>query len=180
MFGTVTENAIISPRLCHPDDKNEHPVYRQAHAGQWLGYDFNRSKYFPKASEARSDPLRYEGTLRAFMLDELEDVPDDTRTEINFTDFLTVETLFKYDKPTIERLHDIGFVTLRSHEDAYEAAGQEHWIDELRSRSVARDPVYQITPKGHLLISLEEDAGKKTPRKDAKPILDRLPGILPA
>lgn len=65
-------------------------------------------------------------------------------------------------------------VARRSHELAYEAAGQEVWIDGLRSRGLAQDPVYQVAPKAHSLILMTKEDGKKTPK--TKPV--RLPGMI--
>lgn len=174
----LCEDAIIAPRLCSPADGQEYLKYEQAHAGHSFSYDFRRPEFFPLSKDKRWMKLEREGTIFAYMLDGIESRPEDERTHLPIGELLTLDTLMTFDKPGIEKLREIGMIARRSHEQAYEIAGQEQWIDELRSRGVADDPVHQVTPKGHSLIYLTKESGKKTPKKEAQLQLSRLPGIL--
>lgn len=182
-FYGLTEDAILSSRLGHPDDTESHLLYRQASAGQWLAYDFRRPEFFPDVYENRDIPqlgLADEGILRAMMIDGIEEQDADKRTDMPLSEWLSLDNLMTLDQPGIEKLRHVGMVALRSHEVAYEIAGQQHWIDDLRSRGLANEPVYQVTPKAHTLIMLMNESGKKTRKKDKVPQTEtvRVPGIL--
>lgn len=170
----LCEDAILSPRLCSPDESNEHLSYHHARAGQWISHDFRRGEFYPEAVDEPWFTLHKEGTLSALVIDGIADIDPDVRTDLPTSEWLNADTLLSFDKPGIERLLELGMVARRSHELAYEAAGQEVWIDDLRSRGLAQDPVYQVAPKAHSLILITKEGGKKTPK--TKPV--HLPSMI--
>ncbi|HCR55757.1 TPA: hypothetical protein DIV49_02185 [Candidatus Saccharibacteria bacterium] len=168
-FLGICEDGIIGGRMCLPDEQHDHLTYRTANAGQWMSYDFRRAEFFPHVAEKLGDnfSLYDEGILTALLLEGLASRPVDARTELTIDEMISFETVLSSDKPGISTLLELGMVARRSHEDAYEQAGATAHIDELRIRGVAQEPVYQVTPKGHGLISLEDEGGSKPPRKKA-------------
>lgn len=174
----LCEDAILSSRLASPDESNEHLVYQHAHAGQWISHDFRRGEFYPEAVDKPWFELHEEGILSALLIDGIEDIDPNTRTELPMSKWLSADNIFSFDKPGIEKLLALGMVARRSHELAYETAGQDEWIDDLRSRGVAQDPVYQVTPKAHSLILISEEGGKKTPKANPKSKAVHLPGMV--
>ena len=175
----LSEDTILGHRLCKPEPYKNFLLYEQAHGANVLAYDFHRPELYPESRDTRwANPDRGEGGIAAFIPDGIEDAPDDVRTDITFSEKLSPDYILNFDKPGIEKLRELGILARRSHEQAYEVAEQEIWIDELRSRGIAKDMVHQVTPKGHSLIYLTRDGGDPTPKKEPQLELARLPGIL--
>ena len=176
----LCEDAVLAPRLCSPDESKKHLTYEHAHAGQWISHDFRRAEFYPLSAKNEWYEDHKEGIVSAMLIDGIEDKDENERTDLPIAEYLTVDNILSFDKPGIEKLLSLGMVARRSHELAYEIAGQEEWIDELRSRGVANDPVYQVTPKAHSLIHISEESGKKTPKANPKLQIARfpVPGVL--
>lgn len=176
----LCEDAILAPYLCSPDETESHLIYERAHTGQWISHDFRRTEFYPAAADKPWFKIHKDGVLMAMMPEGIAETDPNQRTDLPISEWLSVDNFFSIDKPGINKLLALGMVATRSHELAFEIAGQEQWIDELRSRGVAEDPVYQITPKAHSLVFLNEEGGKKTPKPKSKLQLANTPGTAPA
>ncbi len=176
----ICVDGMIGQRVCYPDDEagGQLMVHRADNAA-YLSYDPRRPTQFPVGVKYGNVNMAKEGTLAAFMIDGLEDKQPDDSTLLMPQDWMTADVLLSFDKPGLERLIELGMLARRSHELAFEHAGMEQYIDDLRARSMHDAIVYQVTPKGNTLVMLTPDGGKRTPQRDAKPAPFKVPGLIP-
>lgn len=162
----ICEDGILGSTLAFPDPEYDgnHLTYRTAHAGRWHSYDFRRAEFYPIVAEKRPEFTMYsKGILMAYLLDAVADMPNNERTDLTLLQAWSADTSLSEEKPGISRLVEVGVVEQRTQEEAFEQVGATAYIDELRAKGLAADPVYQVTPKGHGLVRLESEDGHPTP-----------------
>ena len=176
----ICVDGMIGQRVCYPDDEagGQLMVHRADNAA-YISYDPRRPTQFPVGEKHGNPSMVKEGALVAFMVDGLEHKQPDDLTLLMPHDWISPEILYSVDKPGLERLIELGMLARRSHELAFEHAGMEQYIDDLRARSMHDEIVYQVTPKGNTLVTLEPDGGKRTRQPDAKPAPFKVPGLIP-
>ena len=149
----------------------------EAGAGQYHAYDFLRARFFPETANRWPSPPEDDGILMALIPDGIANQPEDERTELTYAEWFDPDLVFSLDRPGVERLCELGMLARRTHEEAYERVGASQWIGDLRARSVADKPLYQVTPKGHTLIKLTPDGGDTAPKQKRQFAIDKVPGI---
>ncbi len=181
MMSGLIEGAIIGSTVSFPVANSDKPrvEYEKAPGGRWVGYDFNRPSEFPTINAKHGVKQLTRGRLVAFLLDRVMDNEPEERTPTASVDFTSLDDVFSFDTPTIDELVDAGMLRLTTQGEAYERVGlYDVYGEELSSRSVEDDPVFQVTPKGNSLVSLERDFGEKKPRESEMPNLGWVPNNL--
>lgn len=173
----LLEKSIIAPQLCYPDETIGALVLKAATGGQFMGFDFERPKHFPQANPADNFQVRV-GNLWSALPNPQQSVDQKTPTYTALT--WPVEIGITFSKRPLAELIEKGLLNQTTHEQAYEAAGAEDYIDDLRLRRMADATVYQVTPKGNSMIALIPDAGERTPRQDEAKAFEfaKIPGLL--
>lgn len=173
----LLEHSIVAPHLCYPDKKIGALVLKSAHAGQFISFDFDRPRHFPITSRDYDIQVR-EGSMLSVLPDTNQ--PASQKTPTFSMRNMPTDLMLSLDKRPLGELMDEGMLTKTTHEQAYEAAGAEEYIDGLRLRRVADTVVYQITPKGNSLINLTPDNGNSSPRRDEESAFEfaKVPGLL--
>lgn len=174
----LLEGAILASRLCYPSKEIGSLVFRQAHAGQFLGFDFNRPLEFPMAAQREDFKQEHEGNLWGLMLDEVQGKPSSERTPTHLPNVFSIDHILSLDKRSTEALLDEGMLERVTHAEAYDRVGAGAHIPELRSRSVDTEYVHQVTPKGNALLRLVPDGGSSTPKPDPAFEFAKIPGLL--
>lgn len=174
----MLEGSIIAPRLCYPDAGIGSLIFEQAQAGQLLSYDFKRPEEFPLSVNSPTFSQISEGSLWISAPDSIRDHPADKKTLIDLNYPLSIDNVLTADKRYPDDLVDEGMLIRTTHAEAYESVGATDYIDDLRARSVDREPVYQVTPKGNTVMHLMPDGGDTTPKTNPEPKLAHLPGLL--
>lgn len=174
----LLEGTILAPRLCFPDEVDDTLIFERAGAGEWLSYDFNRPLEFPKSSERDDFYQTKEGVLWAYMPESMKEQPASQKTPLRIITHHTLDFLADFDKRSPQTLAEEGFLLRTTHAEAYERVGATEYIDGLRARSVDKESVYQVTPKGNSLLWLLDDDGDPTPKEEHQLELSRIPGLL--
>lgn len=167
----LSEGAIIGGHLAFPDIDEEADntssklVYDQAHAGEWLAYEFAEPR---PPNEREAGPL-FEGKLFAVMLDEVMDNPADRKTPPTMLRLVDLDHFLKLAAPSFEELVDCGFVEPTTYRQAYEQAGTyEQYAGELDGRGLTDQLVHTVTPKGNTLIFLLPASGSPRPKSQTE------------
>lgn len=178
-FAGMTEGSIFDYRLCHPNEDSTGLVYRQAEAGRFIGYDFNRPKVFPVNNRRPTVRILGEGRLFGFILDEVKDSPSDEKTPTELLSIANIEHILSLDTHKPEDLVDQGFLDRLAYIDAYDKVGlASTYANELQNRGLATQNVYQVSPKGNTLFRLVPDGGSKKRKEEPQPSFSFLPGKL--
>lgn len=174
----LIEGAIIAPKLAYVDLEQGHIIYKEATNGQLLSYDVLRPKEFPGLSDAHGEELLSEGVAWAMLPEELKDNPEELRTPTGYVEMYDIDHLMTLDKYPLAHL--MGEQVLRgvSLAEAFDRAGLGEFIVGLERRSIAKDRVYQVTPKGNTLVQLHEDDGDPSPKREEKFSFAKVPGLL--
>ena len=174
----LCEGAVLANCVYHPSpEANGEIMAHEAGAGQYHAYDFLRARFFPETANRWPSPPEDDGILMALIPDGIANQPEDGRTELTYAEWFDPDLVFSLDRPGVERLCELGMLARRTHEEAYERVGASQWIGDLRARSVADKPLYQVTPKGHTLIKLTPDGGDTAPKQKRQFAIDKVPGI---
>lgn len=175
--GGLCHGSIIAQPLYYPTETKDVFNYDSADAGRWMGYDFLRHNKFPLTPEDKLRRLR-KGRLIAYLLEDIKDNEPDEKTRAGSLRF-DIDSLLCMDSHTPDQLVTHGMLALTNYRDAYKAVGREQDIPALESRSLADDPVYQVTPKGNTLVVLMPDGGQSSSRRDTEsaPAFNMIPGL---
>jgi len=172
---TLLEGSMISGKLLYPDQATGRLTYDQPKAGAWTGYDFNRSKEFPKDNPKRA---LQSGSLFGLHIDEIVGNAKDEKTPIGLVHLYRAEhAMHLLARYTMQDLRDIELVEEKSYSDAYKAVGlYERYAEDIHSRGLADTLVDQVTPKGNTLVGLRNYG---QPKPSPQPQLEAQPGFLP-
>lgn len=164
----LIEGAILGGSLLIPDEDQENIIYKQAAPGEFMAYDFNRPREFPKTYKKYNYSLDEEGSPFAFPIDEVKDSSPDQLTPTGLFRLFTADHALTFVKPTLEELiESYGFVAPTTYEEAYDAAGlYDEFAEDLASRNHARQQIYTITPKGNTLVFLGGGDSPTPPKED--------------
>lgn len=156
----LISGAIIAPSLCYPDQSGERLVHDIAETGQWLAYDFNRPGALGRKYKKSPTPLRTEGKLSAFFVEEFMDNPADALTPTGTLNMTNPEHTSSTAPTNMEELAAEGLVVSTTYGEAYEAAGlYDQFSEDLSARNLEDQPVFSVTPKGNTLVKLTAVGG---------------------
>jgi len=173
----LIEGGMLAPRLSRPHPTHGYLDLATAAAGEWVAYDAKRRAEFPHVAQDKRLPIYTKGKLMAFLLDEVIDNEPSTKTPTDLLLPFSADHLLTLNSLNARELVEIGFATFTTHELAYEQVGLEALIPELRARSMADAPVYQITPKGNTLVKLVSVGGTPQPKQQEQPDFSLRPGF---
>lgn len=166
--GLLEGSIIHSNTLFHPDTDGT-PTYTHATGIDWLAYDFLRPKVLRPYKDGQYRQFR-KGRLYAFLIDEVQGNKADDKTPLGLLQFLDIDHILGFEKPSIETLVNEELVIPTTYGDAYKRVGEyERYAEELESRQLTNDAIHQVTPKGNTLIFLGRDGGKPKPKKEEQP-----------
>ena len=118
------------------------------------------------------------GIFAEFVIDEVKDNHIEELTPTHIVNITNIDHIACLDKPSITELVDTEIVIPTTHSDAYKRVGAyEQYAEDLHSRNVADDLIYQVTPKGNGLVFIIPRRGDSQPKTEPQPEL--LPGQLP-
>lgn len=156
----LIEGAIFTDNLYYPNDDGL-LGRKNALAGQWVAYDFNREREFGPKVKERGRSLQ-QGRILTFPLGEIIDNPPNKMTPISLFNIYNADHVLKVETPTIETLISYGFVEQVTYAEAYQSTDNYEQYAKLLKDEGAHDRlVYRITPKGNTLVRLEQDGGQK-------------------
>mgnify|MGYP004496641803 CR=1 FL=1 len=173
----LIEGALIAPKLAYVDSESGQLIYKEATNSALLSFDAMRPSEFNFQPEEYGSALVNEGVMWSYMPEEIKDNPGSLRTPTHYISGYDINHLFTVDKYPLDHL--IGEQILRSvsMDEAFEAVGLEEYIPGLEARRIAKDRVYQVTPKGNTLVSLEDDDGDSTPKFQERFSYVKVPGL---
>ena len=167
----LLEDSILSNGLYFPNDEGTSLSFKQAVAGRWVAYDFNRPAEFGKKYRGEKYQMR-DGKLVAVFLDEVENKSENDFTPTNLSNMLDISYLFQLDFPSMESLLDKGFVRKSTYRHAYEQVVLlNKYRQFLALAGVIDNEVYTITPKGNGLVRLARDFGPKSKEPKTEKVL---------
>ena len=157
--------SIINNPLYAPSQEVGSISQIRSSGGKWVAYDFLRLKYWKRATQT------FRGTCYAMIPDEVIGRPSEDYTPTREYDLLSTD-LFFFERPSIERLQNVGMLEITTYAEAYQrvAGMNEETSNALHSAGIADQEVFQVTPKGNGLIFVGETGGdpeetKSTVRK---------------
>lgn len=165
------EDSILSSGLYFPNDEGTSLSFKQAVAGRWVAYDFNRPAEFGKKYRGEKYQMR-DGRLMAAFLEEVEGKSENDFTPTNLFNVLDISHIFQVDFPSMETLLDKGFIRKSTYRYTYERVGLlDKYRQFLALAGVIDDEVYTITPKGNGLVGLARDFGPKSKEPKTEKVL---------
>ncbi len=177
----LLEGSIVGNPLRFPSEDESFIDNMKAAGGSWVGYDFMVPSTFPKPFEAGRIEQLTQGRLMGIILEEVKDNPAEERTPLGAVSISNLDHVLQFNTYTAAELLDLNVLAERSYGKAYETVGLlERYSDELRSRSIIDEPVFQVTPKGNGLVVLIEDFGKPDPKEELERSIVHIPELRPA
>lgn len=158
-FTGLLEHAIIGKRLCCPDESIGALVLRYAAPGAFISYDITRASYLP-ATAASAPNILFDtqaGLLRSYLPPDVQEQPASVLTPTRHRGAMSYQVRKSFDTRTVDQLVQEGLIVGCTQQEAYERAEASEYIDDLRRRGTANEPVWQVTPKGNSLITLVPD-----------------------
>lgn len=178
MYGLI-EGSIVDADLTYPDKGKGYLTHKRAQGGRWVAHDFKRPSVFPSEAKRGILPDYKEGRLSSLILDEVIDKDEDDLTPLGLLNIAEPLHIIKFNSSSPGKLVDEGLMRLTSYEEAYDNVGlYDEFGEELHLRGVAKDSVFQVTPKGNTLIFVSRDSGSKKPQEEREKSFEWLPGIL--
>lgn len=174
----LIEGAIIAPKLAYVDLERGHLIYKEATNGRLLSYDVLRPKEFPALAKAQGEELLGEGVLWSMLPTELKNNKAEDRTPTGYVEMYDIDHLMTLDKYPLVELMGEQVLRAVSLAEAFDTVGLGEHIVGLERRSIAKDRVYQVTPKGNTLMTLTHDDGDPSPKREEKHSFARVPGLL--
>jgi hypothetical protein len=173
------EGSILDYKLCYPDETTGQLLYKQADAGRLLGFDFNRKAEFPIAAKQREIVSFSEGRLFGMCVEHVKDNPVDQRTPVDFVNIFNIDHVLTLDTYNPNELVDLELLTRKTYLTTYDEAGlATKYATDLRSRGLADEKVYQVTPKGNALLHLTPDSGDAKPKEEPESSFELATGKL--
>jgi hypothetical protein len=167
----LLEGSIIGSEVSYPDEDSDGTkvCYHAGKGGQLLGYDFRKPEIFSKDFKEDYIPAVSEGSITAFLIDEVKDNDPDKLTPISLFRFFDMSHLLTLNTYTVGELEDHGLVRQKTHREAYEHMGlYDAYAEDLSRRRMQDAPVFQITPKGNTLVFLTGSSGDQTPQEQKR------------
>lgn len=169
----LTEGSLIQSPLAYADPETGLFTYESGPSAAWVTIDHNRHKYLPAHQETYRNGMLTKGTLFAFLLDEIIDNPPHKLTPTSLLQPWSLNHLLAFDAGVrMETLVEHGFVEATNYGEAYTQLEMPEMVETLERRSLAYDPVYQVTPKGHTLIMVTKTGGDKVEKPETKEVFE--------
>lgn len=163
--GSLIQNPLYLPQ------SNGKLSYIDTLGGKWIGYDFKRREEF-------RNPERQiqEGKPFTFLLDEIKKNPKERHTPTDLLDIFDAAHICQLDTLGINQLIKYELVEPTTYREGFKKVGfYEKFARNLDILGIAEKTVYQVTPKGNGLISLEDDGGDM--KEMPKPQPELQPGF---
>lgn len=172
------EGSMIANPLWHQNEDTYSIVMTSSNTagGRWVGYDYRRPIVFPDEDFTN---LTNRGRFTVFDLEEVRDKEANDLTPVGLFNARNLDQALQVDFPTVDELIDREFIIQTSYGKAFEVLGSyDEYSEELRSRSLIDEPVFQVTPKGNTLVYLLADGGDTKPQKETEESPVFIPGLL--
>ena len=120
----------------------------------------------------------FNGSLGAFLADEMQDKSKEEPTPVGMLNLLDVDHVLSFDIYTPDQLIQQGMLEKSTYGDAYQSLGiYKKYMEELGTRRLTEEPLFQVTPKGNTLIVLLPDFGERAPKEDTQTSPVFIPGL---
>ena len=174
----LLDGSIISNPLFYPHEDDDWLDNKTDQPGKWVAYDYKRPQTFPDAHKKRKVEQLFNGRLVAFLADEMQDKSKEEPTPVGMLNLLDVDHVLSFDIYTPDQLIQQGMLEKSTYGDAYQSLGiYKKYMEELGTRRLTEEPLFQVTPKGNTLIVLLPDFGERAPKEDTQTSPVFIPGL---